>query len=296
MDVRPEAPALPPTAPTIKRTVKPLAESPEAPAPRPRSRPSDPAFWTVVTAVAAFVTIGLVGLVVMMALNGPRRGAPRLTEPQPEPDSAEPDKAPGDRQRLVTRTVTPRTERKPMTSAGASPERKRVAGDRTRSLDGEHVYRAAFAPDGKTYATGGDRNTIRIFNTDDGDLVRSMKQEGWVQSLRFSGDGTRLFSVGYCKCVYTWDVATGAEMGRVEVPDFKDLNDVVFAPDGRLGICLHAGGNLALWDLTAGTKLHGLPRILGCRLLLHAGRPGRGDPELLEGTGPLHHPADRGPE
>ena len=141
-------------------------------------------------------------------------------------------------------------------------------------------------PTARPTPPGATGSTIRIFNTQDGELVRSIKQEGWVQSLKFSGDGTRLFSVGFRTRVYTWDVASGTELGRCDAPEFGSLEGVAFAPDGVLGICAHSDGNLRLWDLTVGKRLHRLPRTLGRRLLLHPGQPGRGDPELFQAAGP----------
>jgi eukaryotic-like serine/threonine-protein kinase len=262
MDVRPEVPA-----PTIKRALSPRA------APSRRSQPPvlkptrRSTIWIPVTAVAAVLTVGLLGLVVTTALNGPRRGAPRPPEAATGPLSTEPERIttndPRDHPPLSTRIVPTPAESKPKTSTSTTPERTRVIGDRTRSLDGEHVYLAAFAPDGKSYATAGDRATVRIFNTQDGALIRSIKQEGWVQSINFSGNGTRLFANGYQTRIYTWDAASGTELGRCDSPEFASLERVAYAPDGVLAIIAHPEGNLRLWDLTVGKRLHRLPRARG---------------------------------
>jgi WD40 repeat protein len=143
--------------------------------------------------------------------------------------------------------------------AEPSPERRPPTNERTRTVDGEHVYRAAFAPDGKTYATGGDRNTIRLFDAASGSLVRPISQPAWVQALAFSADSKRIFTVGFHKGLYTWDAATGRELDRIEVPELSNLEHAVWSPDGRLAIGAHSDGNLALWDLPAKKKLHGLP-------------------------------------
>ncbi len=259
MDVRPASTAPLPPAPAIKRAATSRRSQSAVPKPARRS--------PIRTAVAAVLTVALLGLVVTIAMNGRRRGAPPQPKAASGPVVAEPEKIaandPRDHPPLSSPNVPTPTVSKPKASAGTTPEPKRVIGDRTQSLDGEHVYRATFAPDGKTYATGGDRATIRIFDTQDGKLVRSIKLNEWVQSLRFSSDGTRLFTVGVHTRVYTWDVQSGTELGRCDGPEFGSLEDVVFAPDCVLGICAHPDGNLRLWDLAARKRLHRLPRTRG---------------------------------
>jgi WD40 repeat protein len=54
------------------------------------------------------------------------------------------------------------------------------------------VLALAYAPDGKLLASGSYDETLKLWNPATGVLQQSLPLGGWVQSLRFSPDGTRL--------------------------------------------------------------------------------------------------------
>jgi WD40 repeat protein len=129
----------------------------------------------------------------------------------------------------------------------------------------DHINRVVFAPDGKSYATGGADvgNTIRIYETATGRLISDeIKQEAGVQSLNFSADGRRLLSSG--KRMHLWDLATKQDIGRFEDQNEQGLGQATLSPDGRLVLSRHSDrGVLQLWDVATGKKLRGLGESFG---------------------------------
>src|SRR5437763_233244 len=77
-------------------------------------------------------------------------------------------------------------------------------------------------------------------------------QTHWVVGVAFSRDGRRAVSASFDKSARVWDVETGKELKRFEVP--QRVNSVAFSPDGRrvLAGTVLAGtkeGVMYLWDL-----------------------------------------------
>jgi WD40 repeat protein/serine/threonine protein kinase len=136
--------------------------------------------------------------------------------------------------------------------------------DQVQHLANEaHIYRVAFAPNGKTYATGGDDNTIRIYETASRQMISdAINQKGWVQSLGFSADGRRLLSSGFQERLHLWDVARTIEVGRFEDRDELNLGHAMWSPDERLALTTHSNGITQLWDADTGKKVCVLPKTL----------------------------------
>ncbi|MCI0639546.1 MAG: sigma-70 family RNA polymerase sigma factor [Gemmataceae bacterium] len=112
-----------------------------------------------------------------------------------------------------------------------------------------------FAADGKTLASAGGDNRIRLWNLDTVTEIRSMEQSG-VSRLAYSADGKRLAAVLYWhEEIRLWDPATGQQLGQWHAKGLATLD-----PGGRVA----AVGDrkhkvLRLVDLAKGMEVHVLP-------------------------------------
>ncbi len=75
---------------------------------------------------------------------------------------------------------------------------------------GQYVHAVAFDAQGERLATGSSDHTIRIYQTQDGKLLATLKgHTDAVLSVRFSPDGHELLSSGYDNTARLWDLDAG---------------------------------------------------------------------------------------
>ena len=121
----------------------------------------------------------------------------------------------------------------------------------------DSVLSVAFSPDGKTIATAGHDDTIKLWDV----AARRELRTIWdtAEAIAFSPDGTLLAGGSRLKYIKLWDVTSGEELrtlnGHTEL-----VNSVAFSPDGKLLASGSYDNTIRLWDVSTGSLLETLKR------------------------------------
>ncbi|RKU23919.1 hypothetical protein C6499_17600 [Candidatus Poribacteria bacterium] len=129
----------------------------------------------------------------------------------------------------------------------------------------EWVSSIAFSPDGKAIASGGACVEgmcpgITLLDTETGERLKSFGGAYTTLSVCFSPDGKTLASSGdeWDSNIRLWDVQTGKRLKtlkkRTAFEDFegRDVNSVVFSPDGNVIASGSGNGTIRLWNAHTG--------------------------------------------
>src|SRR5437870_11778009 len=104
----------------------------------------------------------------------------------------------------------PRTAAAPRTAADDDPLPKdalsRVGTVRFRTGDG--ILCLAYSPDGKTIASGGRNDPVRLWNAETGELIRTLAEHG-VWAGAFSPDDDRRPPGGAANAIRPWHPEPG---------------------------------------------------------------------------------------
>lgn len=115
------------------------------------------------------------------------------------------------------------------------------------------ITAVAIAPDGTVLVTAGDDHLVNLWNIEDGQLIRQLREhDGWVRSVAFSPDGKTLASAGDDRRICLWNAETG-ELIRKFGEQQAAIYTIAFHPDGRQ---IAVGGfekAVRLYDLETGT-------------------------------------------
>lgn len=144
-----------------------------------------------------------------------------------------------------------------------------------RSRHGAEVRSVAFSSDGKTLASGGQDNTVRIWEITTGKELRRFtaltglgSENTWVSSIAFSPDGKRL-AAGTMNGpgeVVIWELATGKESRPLRM-NRAGVESLVFSPDGKALAAGTQDGLIHLWDADTGKlirQLKGHENLIEC--------------------------------
>ena len=120
------------------------------------------------------------------------------------------------------------------------------------------IARIAWSPDGPLLATPSSDSTVRVWNSDTGQPVRTLEGHTFpVYGVAWSPDGRLLASGGKDSTVRVWDAGTGEPVHTLE-GHTEPVRGVSWSPDGRL---LASGGDdhtIRVWDAGSGQTVRTL--------------------------------------
>jgi WD40 repeat protein len=96
-----------------------------------------------------------------------------------------------------------------------------------------YVLRVTYSEDGKTLASAGTDNTIRLWNTDDWKQTGNLQgHTQWIRALTFDESGRFLFSAGWDQELRIWDVIHKKLIGNPIKVNEGAFYDLVFYKTG----------------------------------------------------------------
>jgi len=130
----------------------------------------------------------------------------------------------------------------------------------------DDVKSVTFSPDGKILASGGEDDSIILWDMATGqpigqplriDVESTMRD---VTSLAFSPDGKTLASGSITRDITLWNIATGQPIAQPLTGHTDRVNSVAFSPDGKILAAGSSDNTIILWDAATGQPI-GQPLI-----------------------------------
>ncbi|WP_375328825.1 NACHT and WD repeat domain-containing protein [Microcystis sp. BLCC-F210] len=120
------------------------------------------------------------------------------------------------------------------------------------------VQSVNFSPDGKTLVSGSVDKTIKLWNVETGQEIRTLKgHDNFVTSVNFSPDGKTLVSGSVDKTIKLWNVETGKEIRTLKGHDGY-VSSVNFSPDGKTLVSGSVDKTIKLWNVETGKEIRTL--------------------------------------
>lgn len=117
------------------------------------------------------------------------------------------------------------------------------------------VNSVSFSPDGRSVLTGGDDQTLKLWDVSTGEEIRSFTgHASLVSSVIFSPDGRYALSGSWDQTLKLWDVETGKEI-KTFIGHVNLVSSVSFSPDGRTVLSGSLDQTLKLWDVETGKEI-----------------------------------------
>ncbi|HIF33465.1 MAG TPA: hypothetical protein EYQ75_17835 [Planctomycetaceae bacterium] len=126
-------------------------------------------------------------------------------------------------------------------------------GERTFALEGNRrdVHSVSFSPDGKTIASGGKDGSIRIWDTNTGEQLKTWSAGSSVADVVYLTDGKLIASTGDSGSVRLWQIGTGKIETTLVFSGTKGTA-LACSPDGALIACADYSGVVRLWNIEDG--------------------------------------------
>ncbi|MCZ8199622.1 WD40 repeat domain-containing protein [Microcystis sp. LE19-55.1A] len=122
----------------------------------------------------------------------------------------------------------------------------------------DFVQSVNFSPDGKTLVSSSGDNTIKLWNVETGQEIRTLKgHDRDVISVNFSPDGKTLVSSSGDNTIKLWNVETGQEIRTLKGHD-RAVWSVNFSPDGKTLVSSSSDKTIKLWNVETGQEIRTL--------------------------------------
>ncbi|MCZ8305870.1 MAG: hypothetical protein O9336_04045 [Microcystis sp. LE19-98.1E] len=122
----------------------------------------------------------------------------------------------------------------------------------------DFVQSVNFSPDGKTLVSSSGDNTIKLWNVETGQEIRTLKgHDRAVWSVNFSPDGKTLVSGRWDSTIKLWNVETGKEIRTLKGHD-NFVQSVNFSPDGKTLVSSSSDKTIKLWNVETGQEIRTL--------------------------------------
>ena len=129
------------------------------------------------------------------------------------------------------------------------------------------AWNIAFCPDKNILASASPNATIRLLDTNTGQLLRTLKgrihkedKKLWIWGVSYSPDGNTIISRHNeveDSTIRVWDVDTGKLLHTL-TGHTKQIRHIVFSPDGRIIAAGSEDKTLCMWNVATGKLLHTL--------------------------------------
>ena len=130
---------------------------------------------------------------------------------------------------------------------------------RTLTGDGRPLYAAAFSPDGRRVAAGGDGRRVFVWDAGTGRRVHAWPVAQEPCGIVFARDGASAFVGGYGGQVCRLDLATGTVLREFSPPGrAATCYELAVAPDERSVLAI-GQDRVDLWDAATGARLVTFP-------------------------------------
>ncbi|MEZ6091587.1 MAG: protein kinase [Pirellulaceae bacterium] len=122
------------------------------------------------------------------------------------------------------------------------------------------VRSVSFASRGRLLISAGHDNTIRVWNSENGECIKVLRGHGlWVRDSRLSADGRTVVSAGYDETTRIWDIDGYEEMRVLRGKLLDGHDDAILSadlsPDASLVVTGSRDRTIKTWDATTGQPL-----------------------------------------
>jgi WD40 repeat protein len=121
----------------------------------------------------------------------------------------------------------------------------------TFSAHSEHLWSVMFSPQGETLASAGVDGSVKIWQRDDGKVIRELKHPMGITFLAYSPDGNYLATASYDAQVRLWRVSDGL-LTKTFSGHANTVWSVAFSPDGNTLASSGEDKTIRLWNVNQG--------------------------------------------